>query len=990
MPAIFDTAYPRLGTETSSRELIELFTASPRERRFVASIARQVSKQIVLLAQLKVMQRLGYAIPVVDIPRDILDHIAGHLKGQIPGRLALGRYDASGSKSRHLKQFRDFLQISPLGNADRLWLDWIAYTAAKSKHEIADIINVMIEELMRHRYELPTLAVLTRMAKQARSRFHEEIYRAIADALPLASRQRIEELLTTRGGKAFWDQIKREPKQAKLREITDYLRHFQAVSTLCDGLPANIDLPATKRGHWVIEARALDIAEMRALKPAKRYALAVLLIQAQQQKALDDIAEMFIKSVRHMHSLAKERLNDHILSRTQQTEAAIDQFRQLLSVMQGDSTPQRQLSRMRNLLGDDIDTWLTRCDELMAYAGKNHLPFLLKPYRAKRGMFFQCLDALTLHSSSADTSLLQAIEWMQSIRSSHKEWLEISLADVRRLKLDQVGEKWRPLIIAKAIPRPRYRLIHRKYAELCLFTQIFQELRSGDLYVEGSDEYDDARKQLVEMETVRKDAADYCDLVGLPANARSFVKALRNDLQSTAQTVDEAFPENESLTITEAGLTLRRAGAEAAPDQLDAIDAAITETMDEVNILDLLAEAEQWLDLHRLFGPLSGFEPKIHDARRRFIVSLFCYGCNIGPTQTARSIQGLSRKQVAWLDLHHITEERLDKAIVKVINAYKRFALPRYWGDGSAVAADGTKWSMYEKNLLSEYHIRYGGYGGIGYYHVSDTYIALFSHFIPCGVYEAVYILDGLLKNTSDIQPDKIHGDTQAQNLPAFALSYLLGIKLMPRIRQIKNLDFCRPDAKARFQHIDALFTKNIDWDLIERHYEDLLQVAISIQQGKITPSAILRRLGTASRKNRLYYAFKELGKVVRTKFLLQYISSIELRKTINAATNKNEEFNGFIKWLFFGGDGIIAENIRHEQRKVVKYNHLVANMVILHNVQTMSRKLKDLQNCGYVIDDSVLRALSPYRTSHINRFGDYKLDLERPTPPMDFEIEFD
>jgi TnpA family transposase len=43
--------------------------------------------------------------------------------------------------------------------------------------------------------------------------------------------------------------------------------------------------------------------------------------------------------------------------------------------------------------------------------------------------------------------------------------------------------------------------------------------------------------------------------------------------------------------------------------------------------------------------------------------------------------------------------------------------------------------------------VRYGGYGGIGYYHVSDKYIALFSHFIPCGVYEAVAILDGLINN---------------------------------------------------------------------------------------------------------------------------------------------------------------------------------------------------------------------------------------------------
>src|SRR5437868_192015 len=76
-----------------------------------------------------------------------------------------------------------------------------------------------------------------------------------------------------------------------------------------------------------------------------------------------------------------------------------------------------------------------------------------------------------------------------------------------------------------------------------------------------------------------------------------------------------------------------------------------------------------------------------------------------------------------------------------VIAAYNRFQLPKYWGTGKRASADGTKWEMYEQNLLAEYHIRYGGYGGIGYYHVSDTYIALFSHFIPCGV----CYLDGMV-----------------------------------------------------------------------------------------------------------------------------------------------------------------------------------------------------------------------------------------------------
>lgn len=170
-------------------------------------------------------------------------------------------------------------------------------------------------------------------------------------------------------------------------------------------------------------------------------------------------------------------------------------------------------------------------------------------------------------------------------------------------------------------------------------------------------------------------------------------------------------------------------------------------------------------------------------------------------------------------------------------------------------------------------------------------YIALFSHFIPCGVYEAIYILDGLIKNESDIQPDTLHGDTHAQSAPVFGLAYLLGINLMPRIRNLKKLVLFKPDRGTRYEHIDGLFSETINWSLIETHLPDMLRIALSIKAGKITPSTILRRLGTASRKNKLYFAFRELGRVVRTEFLLRYISDLELRKTIQAATNKSMDF---------------------------------------------------------------------------------------------------
>jgi len=269
---------------------------------------------------------------------------------------------------------------------------------------------------------------------------------------------------------------------------------------------------------------------------------------------------------------------------------------------------------------------------------------------------------------------------------------------------------------------------------------------------------------------------------------------------------------------------------------------------------------------------------------------------------------------------------------------------------------------------------------------VSDTYIALFSHFIPCGVWEAVYILDGLLKNESDIQPDTIHADTQGQSAPVFGLAYLLGIDLMPRIRNWQHLTLYRPDKDERYDHIDTLFTDTIDWDLIATHLPDMLRVALPIKAGTITPSAILRRLGTYSRKNKLYQAFRELGRVVRTAFLLQYLGDADLRATIQAATTKSEAFNRFAKWAMFGSEGIITENDRTAQRKTIRYNHLVANCIIFYNVCAMTRVLHDLTQEGYAVDEEAVAALSPYQTEHINRFGRYHLDLGRTPAPIDYD----
>lgn len=55
---------------------------------------------------------------------------------------------------------------------------------------------------------------------------------------------------------------------------------------------------------------------------------------------------------------------------------------------------------------------------------------------------------------------------------------------------------------------------------------------------------------------------------------------------------------------------------------------------------------------------------------------------------------------------------------------YHRFRLPKFWGVDKHATVNGTKYDLSEQNLTAEYHIRYGGYGEIACYRVSDLYVA--------------------------------------------------------------------------------------------------------------------------------------------------------------------------------------------------------------------------------------------------------------------------
>lgn len=184
--------------------------------------------------------------------------------------------------------------------------------------------------------------------------------------------------------------------------------------------------------------------------------------------------------------------------------------------------------------------------------------------------------------------------------------------------------------------------------------------------------------------------SEYGRVTGIETNPSAFVENLRQQLLTKAQQVDEAFPQNAHAEIVDGRLILKKpVRTELSAATLE-LERKLTQRMVSTGIVDVLTDVERWLDLHKHFRHVAGTDTRLQDIRMRVLTTLFCYGCNLGPEQTARSIKGLSRKQIAWLNLKYVTEDTLDKAIVFLINAYDKFELPRYWGTGKHASADGT------------------------------------------------------------------------------------------------------------------------------------------------------------------------------------------------------------------------------------------------------------------------------------------------------------
>jgi Tn3 transposase DDE domain/Domain of unknown function (DUF4158) len=821
-----DTAYPRFNSRPSETELERFYTPTENERTFCDVYTRSATRLGFVLL-LKAYQRLGYFVTSDQIPGAIIDHIAAAI-GERGDQDSLRQYDVSQARRKHLSAVRQFLEVKQFDEDGKTLLRQTFGEAALTKEDVIDIINIGIEVLVRYRYELPAFDTLVREARAQRVATNQTLLAKIHNALEDSDRVFLDALFVVGDDLrrvSPWNDLKQDAALPTLDGMRDLVARYDQLMALSGFSHLLKAIPVVKVHQWALEGISLDAASMVDMEPNKRYAVALAVIRQRIARVTDDLCDIFCKQMQRVLHSAEEALKKYLTDNQEKTDEILRRFASLEGLLKSDQPADEQLKGVRQTVMARPD--LCEFSRLHAeYGGKNEYRFMWHSFKPRRAEMLRILTKLPLASTSQDSSFERSLAFMLAQRDRRGEWLMLKRGaanDLTRNDLAWIPDKWWKLVTGESHRDATPTHINRRQFEMCVCSQMVRELKSGDLCVSGSDAYSDYRDELVPMEECERTRADYGDKVGLPVDSAAFVKHLRALFIEAAAQADEIYHDNPYFKMIDGRPKLGRQAKKPTPPGFKQLDEALTRKLDalELSLLDVLADTMQWTAWGEHFAPLSGHQGKIQEEGRRKILTTFAYGTGLGPTQTAKNIADISARQISFVNQRQVTTEKLEAAICAVINAYNKFHLPRYWGDTKRVAADGTQWNLYENNLLSERHIRYGGYGGIAYYHVSDAYIALFSHFIPCGVWEAIYILDGLTKNKSDIQPDTVHGDTQAQSAPVYGLAFLLGIKLMPRIRNWKDLKWFRPTASEVYRNINDLFTKDaVDWDLIACHLE--------------------------------------------------------------------------------------------------------------------------------------------------------------------------
>ena len=925
---------------------------------------RTLHNRLGLAIQLCFLRHLGRAIlPHETPPASMVAFVAQQIGGNPAALAEYGRRDTN--RREHAVEAQRYLGLHPPVREDRRAALTEALAAASASDKGMPIAEAIIAAFRARKSVVPAIDTLDRIGRAARVVARRRMEAALLDGLT-------SETLATLDGLLAVDPTIRQTRFAWLRALPEAPSE-KNVLALIERLTfvRSFGLDPQRRGR-IHPDRWAQLVREGAVTPSwladdfnagRRHALIAAQLIELTSKLIDATITMFCRLIARLFTKSKARQDQRHLDARKETGRLLRMFGDTLRVLaETNETGEDTFKVLDREIGwDRLVQARADVEVLATTAEADPLLGAAERYSGVRRYAPALLDAFIFRSARAHDPLLTAIDLLRQLNRDDRRGLPA------KVPLGHLTQKVRKLIAANGKR-------DRRLWEIATLAVLRERLRSGEVWVEGGRAFRPLDAQLMPGPAfaARKEAGDL--RLGVPRDVDAWIAEKEQELDFKLKRLSHQARTGKlaGIRMEDGVLIISKQRTKVPKAKVDAAKWLILDRMPQIDITDLLAEVNTWTGFAQWFTHLrTGDTVRLTPA---LLAAILGDATNLGARRMADASAGISERQITWARLFHIRPETYKAALAAIINAHLAHPFAKLWGNGTTSSSDGQFFRAGGRGAKrGDVNAHYSGDPGSKFYTwVSDQHGHF--HILPMGATEdeAVYVLDGLYGHETRIEIDEHYVDTGGASDHVFSLFAIGGKRVAPRLRDLKDWRLHAFGDADAYPTLKRHIGDRIDAAAIREGWDEALRVGVSIEDRIVVPSTVLKKLAALPKTNTLSRALREIGRIERTLFMIEWYSSPQLRDRCRAGLNKGEAGNKLTRAVFFHERGEIRDGSFESQAFRASGLNLVVSAIVFWNTVYLSRVVESLRAEGHSLPNDVIRHVSPQIWEHINLTGIY------------------
>jgi TnpA family transposase len=975
-----DTLYGR--PRFTHEERVQYFALSPTEKAALVQL-HSIKSQVFFILQLGYFKArsLFFTFTLQEVKEDakyILEHY-------FPDKQIV---DVNIAKVTRLKQqhlIRELFNYRYCDARERQTLDVKAQQAARVCGKPIYVFRELLHYLQQQCVVLPGYRFMQDTVSQALGDEQDRLVALMRDHLTPPDIEALRRLLADSPGLYEITQLKHEPRDFSAGEIKREIRRGDQIQLLyrrAEQLLPVFEISNESVKYYASLVSYYSVYKLKRLNKWVVYLYLVCFIYHRYQRLNDNLLNSLLYNVRRFGDEAKAAAKDKVYACYVESNRNLKRAGQVLKLFADDSiaadTPFQDvqataftiLERQElTLVADQIAT-NARFDET-AFQWE-HVDELARQFKRHLRPIVLAVD---FGSSKARDPLIDAVDFL---KAAFQKGRALGQYSPTAIPVRLIPKGMKRYLYAQTTGEPSRLLVDRY--EFFVYRLIRNGLEAGDIFCRDSVRFRSFEDDLLDDQRWRQKDKLIADagLTILQQPIRAHLAELEEELEARIVSVNQriASGKNEHLQLTHRGP--HRRWTLQYPRGSEPINHPFFDALKQVDIGSVLHFVNQHCRFIDVFDHVLGRYAKQSVNDRVLVACLIAWGTNLGLGRMGQ-VSDIGYAPLAATSDNFIRLETLRAANDRVSNAIAELPIFRHYDIEEALhsSSDGQKFETQLHTINARHSPKYFGLKkGIVSYTLVANHVPVNAQIIGANEHESHYVFDILFNNTTDIQPEIHSTDTHGTNQVNFAILHLFGYQFAPRYRdicgEVRNSLY---GFKHPSHYKEELITpiRKINTELIVDESENIQRIILSLAQKTTTQSIVIGKLSAYARKNKTKRALWEYDNIIKSLYLLDYIDSPPLRRNVQRALNRGENYHKLRRAVSHANFGKLRFKTEQEQQLWNECSRLITNSIIYYNASILSALLAYKENGEDGQEAALLKQVSPVAWQHINLFGRYE-----------------